>query len=63
MKYLVQLHPDTSDTFFEEVHINVIHHYEIMQQYLVELDDEKYSLLIHNPDVLHIERDHNDNSI
>ncbi|TDM21261.1 hypothetical protein ETI05_00555 [Macrococcoides canis] len=63
MKYLVQLHPDASDTFFEEAHINVIHHYETIQQYLVELDDEIYSLLIHNPDVLHIERDHNDNSI
>ncbi|PKD99312.1 hypothetical protein [Macrococcoides caseolyticum] len=63
MKYLVQLHPDASATFFEDAHIDVIRHYEMMQQYLVELNEEDYSLLIQNPYVLHIERDHDDNTI
>ncbi|RAI79997.1 hypothetical protein BFS34_007965 [Macrococcoides caseolyticum subsp. hominis] len=63
MKYLVQLHADANDTFFEEAHIDVIRHYEMMQQYLVELNEEDYSLLIQNPYVLHIERDHDDNTI
>lgn len=63
MKYLVQLHPDANDTFFEEEHIDVIRHYEMMQQYLVEMNDEEYNLLVQHPYVLYIERDHDDNTI
>ncbi len=63
MKYLVQLHPDANDTFFEEEHIDVMHHYEMMQQYLVEMNDEEYNLLVQHPHVLYIERDQDDNTI
>ncbi|MEK4758151.1 hypothetical protein [Macrococcoides caseolyticum] len=63
MKYLVQLHPDVNDTFFEEAQIDVMHHYEMMQQYLVEMNDEEYNLLVQHPHVLYIERDQDDNTI
>ncbi|UBH08072.1 hypothetical protein [Macrococcus armenti] len=63
MKYLVQLKPDVDKTIFEDTNIEVVHHYEFMKQYLVEMSDEQYNAFKHAPYVLSIELDTKNNKI